>query len=72
VLRNRVPIVTTTEEAAYGSPAEPEPREAGWLSAPRARTQGGGPGEPGVNPQGSWMDALPIALTAVCERVDSI
>jgi 2,4-diaminopentanoate dehydrogenase len=68
VLKRRVPIVTTTEEAAY--PAAHNRRLAKRLdeAARKARVAILGTG---VNP-GFTMDALPIALTAVCERVDSV
>jgi 4-hydroxy-tetrahydrodipicolinate reductase len=68
VLRNRVPIVTTTEEAAYGSPANRSLAKRLDAAARKAKVAVLGTG---VNP-GFLMDALPIALTAVCERVDSI
>jgi 4-hydroxy-tetrahydrodipicolinate reductase len=68
VLKRRVPIVTTTEEAAY--PASYNRRLAKRLDelARKAKVAVLGTG---VNP-GFTMDALPIALTAVCERVDRI
>jgi len=67
-LAQRVPIVTTTEEAAY-----PSPRNRGLArrldtAARRAKVAVLGTG---VNP-GFVMDALPIALSAVCERIDRI
>jgi 4-hydroxy-tetrahydrodipicolinate reductase len=68
VLRHRVPIVTTTEEAAYPSRANRRLAQRIDESARKARVAVLGTG---VNP-GFTMDALPIALTAVCERVDSI
>lgn len=68
VLKARVPIVSTTEELAYP-----------WFSnrvlarkldalATKARVAVVGTG---VNP-GFAMDALPITLTGICERVDSV
>jgi len=68
VLKRRVPIVTTTEEAAY--PAAYNRRLAKQLDelARKARVA---VIATGVNP-GFAMDALPIALSAVCERVDSV
>ena len=68
VLARRVPIVTTTEQAAY--PAAHNRRLAKRLdeAARKARVAVLGTG---VNP-GFAMDALPIALTAACERVDRI
>lgn len=68
VLKLRVPIVSTTEELAY--PTKPNMRYARVIHqmAKKARVAVLGTG---VNP-GFTMDALPIALTAVCERVDAI
>ncbi len=68
VLKLRVPIVSTTEELSYP-----------WFSnralarkidgaAKKAKVAVVGTG---VNP-GFAMDALPITLTAICERVDSV
>jgi 4-hydroxy-tetrahydrodipicolinate reductase len=68
VLRHRVPIVTTTEEAAY--PSRSNRRLAARLDAAARKAKVAILGT-GVNP-GFTMDALPIALTAVCERVTSI
>jgi 4-hydroxy-tetrahydrodipicolinate reductase len=68
VLTHRVPIVTTTEEAAY--PSRANRRLAARLDAAARKAKVAVLGT-GVNP-GFTMDALPIALTAVCERVDSI
>jgi hypothetical protein len=68
VLKRRVPIVTTTEEAAY--PASSNRRLAKRLDE-AARKAKVAVLSTGVNP-GFTMDALPIALTAVCERVDRI
>jgi hypothetical protein len=68
VLRHRVPIVTTTEEAAY--PARRNRRLAARLDAAARKSKVAVLGT-GVNP-GFTMDALPIALTSVCERVDRI
>ena len=68
VLKHRVPIVTTTEEAAY--PSRANRRLAAGLDAAARKAKVAVLGT-GVNP-GFTMDALPIALTAVCERVDSI
>ena len=68
VLRHRVPIVTTTEEAAY--PAPRNRRLATRLDAAARKAKVAVLGT-GVNP-GFTMDALPIALSAVCERVDRI
>ena len=68
VLKRRVPIVTTTEEAAY--PAPRNQRLVGKLDAAARKARVAVLGT-GVNP-GFLMDALPIALTAVCERVDRV
>jgi 4-hydroxy-tetrahydrodipicolinate reductase len=68
VLKHRVPIVTTTEEAAY--PSRANRRLAKRLDAAARKAKVAVLGT-GVNP-GFTMDALPIALTAVCERVESI
>jgi len=68
VLKHRVPIVTTTEEAAY--PAPRNQRLVRRLDAAARKAKVGLIGT-GVNP-GFLMDALPIALTAVCERVDRV
>lgn len=68
VLKRRVPIVTTTEEAAY--PSKANRRLAARIDEQARRAKVAVLGT-GVNP-GFTMDALPIALTAVCERVDRI
>lgn len=68
VLKYRVPIVTTTEQAAY--PVRANRRLALRIDAAARKARVAVLGT-GVNP-GFAMDALPIALTAVCERVDSI
>jgi 4-hydroxy-tetrahydrodipicolinate reductase len=68
VLKHRVPIVTTTEEAAYPSRANRKLASRLDAAARRAKVAVLGTG---VNP-GLTMDALPIALTAVCERVESV
>jgi hypothetical protein len=68
VLKARVPIVSTTEELAY--PTGTNRRLARRIDelARQAKVAVLGTG---VNP-GFVMDALPIMLTGVCERVDSI
>jgi 2,4-diaminopentanoate dehydrogenase len=68
VLKRRVPIVTTTEEAAY--PSQQNRRLAKRLDEAARKAKVAILGT-GVNP-GFAMDALPIAFTAVCERVDSV
>jgi 4-hydroxy-tetrahydrodipicolinate reductase len=68
VLRRRVPIVTTTEEAAYPVPANRRAAKRLDDVARKAKVAVLGTG---VNP-GFTMDALAIALSAVCERVDRV
>jgi 4-hydroxy-tetrahydrodipicolinate reductase len=68
VLKRRVPIVTTTEEAAYPAPRNQRFVKQLDAAARKARVAVLGTG---VNP-GFTMDTLPIALTAVCERVDAV
>ena len=68
VLRRRVPIVTTTEQAAYPAPYNRRLARRLDEAARKAKVAILGTG---VNP-GFTMDALPIALTAVCERVDRV
>jgi 4-hydroxy-tetrahydrodipicolinate reductase len=68
VLAHGVPIVSTTEELAY-------PWVTNRLLARRldaaARKAGVALAATGVNP-GFAMDALPLTLTAICERVDRV
>jgi 4-hydroxy-tetrahydrodipicolinate reductase len=68
VIKHRVPVVTTTEEAAYPQKANRDVARRIDDAAKKAKVAVLGTG---VNP-GFTMDALPIALTAVCERVDRI
>ncbi|MBI4263493.1 MAG: dihydrodipicolinate reductase, partial [Acidobacteria bacterium] len=68
VLARRVPVVTTTEEAAYPAPRNQRLFRRLDAAARKARVAVLGTG---VNP-GFVMDTLPLALTGVCERVDSI
>jgi hypothetical protein len=68
VLKHGVPIVTTTEEAAYPSKRNQAVAKQIDEAARKANVAVLGTG---VNP-GFTMDALPIALTAVCERVDRV
>jgi 4-hydroxy-tetrahydrodipicolinate reductase len=68
VLKLKVPIVSTTEELAY--PVRSNARVAKRIDALAKRARVAVLGT-GVNP-GFTMDALPIALTAVCERVTAI
>ena len=68
VLTHGVPIVTTTEEAAYPSKRNQAVAKQIDIAAQKAKVAVLGTG---VNP-GFTMDALPIALSAVCERVDRV
>jgi hypothetical protein len=68
VLKYSVPIVTTTEEAAYPTARTRAVVKRLDEAARRAKVAVLGTG---VNP-GFTMDALPIALSAVCERVDRV
>jgi 4-hydroxy-tetrahydrodipicolinate reductase len=68
VLKHRVPVVTTTEEAAYPQKANRTVAKRIDEAAKKARVAVLGTG---VNP-GFTMDALPIALSAVCERVNRV
>jgi hypothetical protein len=68
VLKLNVPIVSTTEELAYPVRSNAAAARKIDAMAKRARVAVLGTG---VNP-GFTMDALPIALTGVCERVDTI
>jgi hypothetical protein len=68
ILNSKIPIVSTTEELSY--PGYTHIRQAReihtWAKKAKVAVLG-----TGVNP-GFAMDALPIALTAVCERVDRV
>src|ERR1043166_4446702 len=66
ILKAKVAIVSTTEELSY--PGYTHIRLAREIHALAKKAKVGVLGT-GVNP-GFAMDALPIALTAVCERVD--
>ena len=68
VLKQRVPIVTTTEQAAYAVRRNARLVRRLDQAARRAKVAVLGTG---VNP-GFVMDALPIALTGVCERVEKV
>jgi hypothetical protein len=68
VLKLKVPIVSTTEELAY--PTKGNLRYAREIHALAKKAKVAVLGT-GVNP-GFVMDALPITLTGVCERVDAI
>ena len=68
VLKSKVPIVSTTEELSY--PVGKNRALAKKIDALARKAKVAVLGT-GVNP-GFVMDALPIALSGVCERVDSI
>src|SRR5436190_6485826 len=68
LLKLRLPIVSTTEELAYPAPANRRLAKRIDEMARKAKVAVLGTG---VNP-GFTMDALPIALTAVCEQVNRI
>ncbi len=68
LIKAKTPIVSTTEELAY--PWYTHVRQARRIDAMAKKAKVAVLGT-GVNP-GYAMDALPIALTAVCERVESI
>ncbi len=68
ILRSKTAIVSTTEELSY--PGYTHIRQARQIHAMAKKAKVGVLGT-GVNP-GFAMDALPIALTAVCERVDRV
>jgi 2,4-diaminopentanoate dehydrogenase len=68
ILGVKVPIVSTTEELSY--PGYTHIRQARQIHALAKKAKVAVLGT-GVNP-GFAMDALPIALTAVCERVDRV
>ncbi len=68
VLKFKVPIVSTTEELSY--PASYNRQFAKRLDEAARKAKVAVLGT-GVNP-GFTMDALPIALTGVCERVERI
>jgi 4-hydroxy-tetrahydrodipicolinate reductase len=68
ILKHKVPIVSTTEELAYPAPYNRRLAKRLDEVARKAKVAVLGTG---VNP-GFTMDALPIALTGVCEHVDRI
>jgi hypothetical protein len=68
ILTLKVPIVSTTEELAYPTKANMKYARAIHQRAKKSRVAVLGTG---VNP-GFVMDALPIALSGVCERVESV
>jgi 4-hydroxy-tetrahydrodipicolinate reductase len=68
IVRMKVPIVSTTEELSYPTKANMRYARVVHQMAKKYKVAILGTG---VNP-GFTMDALPIMLTAVCERVDAI
>ena len=68
ILKLKVPIVSTTEELAYPTKVNLRYARVIHQLAKKAKVAVLGTG---VNP-GFVMDALPITLTGVCERVDAI
>src|SRR5262245_61959599 len=68
ILKSRTAIVSTTEELSYPGYTHicPARQIHAWAKKAKVAVLG-----TGVNP-GFAMDALPIALTAVCERVDRV
>jgi hypothetical protein len=68
VLKLKVPIVSTTEELSY--PYHTHRALARKIDAAARKAKVAVVGT-GVNP-GFAMDTLPIALTAICERVDAV
>ena len=68
LLKLRLPVVSTTEELAYPAPANRRLAKQVDQMARKAKVAVLGTG---VNP-GFAMDALPIALTSVCEQIDRI
>jgi 4-hydroxy-tetrahydrodipicolinate reductase len=68
LLKLRLPIVSTTEELAYPAPANRRLAKRIDEMARKAKVAVLGTG---VNP-GFTMDALPIALTSVCEQINRI
>ena len=68
ILKLKVPIVSTTEELAYPTKGNMRYARAIHQLAKKAKVAVLGTG---VNP-GFVMDALPITLTGVCERVEAL
>src|SRR5262245_51385237 len=68
ILKSKTAIVSTTEELSY--PGYTHIRQARLVHALAKKARVAVLGT-GVNP-GFAMDALPIAMTAVCERVDRV
>src|SRR3954468_7747443 len=68
ILKSKTPVISTTEELAY--PGYTHIRQARRLHALAKKAKVAMLGT-GVNP-GFAMDALPVMMTAVCERVDRV
>ena len=68
LVKLKIPIVSTTEELAYPTKSNMRYARIIHQMAKKAKVAVLGTG---VNP-GFVMDALPIALTGVCERVDAV
>src|SRR5215204_4532980 len=68
IVRLKVPIVSTTEELAYPTKTNMKYARAIHQLAKKSKVAILGTG---VNP-GFVMDALPVMLTGVCERVDAV
>ena len=68
ILKSKTPIVSTTEELAYPGYTHIRPARQIHAMAKKAKVA---VLSTGVNP-GFVMDALPIAFTAVCARVDRV
>jgi len=68
ILKLKVPIVSTTEELAYPTKSNMKYARVIHQLAKKAKVAVLGTG---VNP-GFVMDALPITLTGVCEKVDAV
>jgi 4-hydroxy-tetrahydrodipicolinate reductase len=68
ILKAKTPVISTTEELAY--PGYTHVRQARRLHALAKKAKVAMLGT-GVNP-GFAMDALPVMMTAVCERVDRV
>jgi 4-hydroxy-tetrahydrodipicolinate reductase len=68
ILKHRIPVVSTTEELAYPWYSNRALARKIDAAAKKAKVAVVGTG---VNP-GFAMDALPVTLTAICERVDGL
>ena len=68
ILKQGLPVVTTCEELAF--PWETDPQIASRIDS-LAKEKGVAVLATGVNP-GFLMDTLPLALSAICQRVDAV